>query len=67
MKIKYLTIIFTLVDLNSSFSQTIQENINELRSWFELMGLQKENRMIDPKKDAHSFLERKKYKRIVSV
>jgi len=30
MNNKYLTIIFTIVCLNSSFSQTIQENINEL-------------------------------------
>ncbi len=68
LKINYQLVDFLPIDLNfNEIAIEAKENINELRSWFELMGLQKENRMIDPKKDAHAFLERKKYKRIVSI
>lgn len=68
LKINYQLVDFLPIDFNfNEIAIPAKEDIKELRGWFELMDLQKENRMIDPKKDAHSFLERKKYKRIVSV
>jgi 5'-3' exonuclease len=68
LKINYQLVDFLPLDLSfGDISYKCEFNVEKLRSWFRMLDMQFENRFIDPKKDANSFLERKKYKRIVTI
>lgn len=68
LKINYQLVDFLPLDLSfQDIAIECKENIEKLRSWFSLLSIPFENRMIDPKRDSHSFLERKKYKRILNI
>ncbi|OQA15560.1 MAG: hypothetical protein BWY64_02837 [bacterium ADurb.Bin363] len=65
IKINYQLVDY--LDLPLSYNQIVyncKENIGELRSWFGLLDLPLEPRMIDIKNDAKSFFKQKKLKRI---
>jgi len=68
VKIKVNYQLVDYLDLPLSFNQIAykcSENVGELRSWFKLLDIPFETRMIDLKNDAKSFFKQKKLKRIV--
>jgi 5'-3' exonuclease len=68
LKINYQLVDFLPLDLSlQDIAIECKEDIEKLRSWFQLLDIPMENRMIDPKRDSHSFLERKKYKRTLNI
>jgi len=68
LKINYQLVDFITLDLTfTDIAYKCLLNIEKLRSWFALLDIPFFNFMIDPKRDSHNFLERKRYKRVLTV
>ena len=68
LKINYQLVDFLQLDLSfNDVAYKCKEDIEKLRNWFQLLDIRFTNRMVDPKRDAHNFLERKKYKRTLNL
>ena len=68
LKINYQLVDFLPLDLSfEDIAIECKEDKEQLRSWMKLLDIPLENRLIDPKRDSHSFLKRKKYKRTLNI
>jgi len=68
LKINYQLVDFMNIDLSfDDIAYKCIEDVEQLRSWYQLLDIPLSNNLIDPKRDSHSFLQKKRIKRVITI